>query len=103
MELIVVLYNIRLSVSQWEIKQDFFLIVFTLGGQLRAFLVPAEDLAHLLFWPQCGESVMKVKVKLEFSTCGWLGSVFAFDTKPRQSQSENLLMLFLGKVTLNIS
>lgn len=39
---------------------------------------------------------MKVKVKLEFSTCGWLGSVFTFDTKPRQSQSENLLMLFLG-------
>lgn len=39
---------------------------------------------------------MKVKVKLQFSTCGWLGSVFTFDTKPRQSQNENLLMLFLG-------
>lgn len=39
---------------------------------------------------------MKVKVKLQFNTCGWLGSVLTFDTKPRQSQSENLLMLFLG-------
>lgn len=51
----IVLYNIRLSVSQWEIKQDFFLTVFTLGGQLKAFLVPAEDLAGRLFWPQCDE------------------------------------------------
>lgn len=46
---------------------------------------------------------MKVKVKLEFSTYGWLGYVFTFDTKSRQSRTENLIMLFFGKVTLNIS
>jgi len=31
------------------------LIVFTHGGQLRDFFVPAEDLADVLFWSQCGE------------------------------------------------